>query len=51
VVDGIGYVASNDEYAYAFAPPPAGRVLWRTRMPASASSFAVCGDRIFLTAC
>ena len=47
VVEGIGYVASNDQYVYAFEPE-AGRILWKTQMPASMGSFAVCKDRIFV---
>lgn len=47
VVEGIGYVASNDENVYAF-DPLTGQILWKTHMPASIGAFAVCRDRIFV---
>ncbi|NNC31923.1 PQQ-binding-like beta-propeller repeat protein [Longimicrobium terrae] len=46
VVDGIAYVASNDTFLYAL-DPETGRIIWRTSVDASASSSAVCGDKVF----
>lgn len=46
VVDGVAYVASNDTFLYAL-DPETGRIIWRTSVDASASSSAVCGDKVF----
>lgn len=46
VVEGTAYTDSNDEYVYAFKPQT-GRVLWKTRTPASNRASAVCRNRIF----
>jgi outer membrane protein assembly factor BamB len=46
VVDGIGYVASNDTYLYA-VEAETGRIAWQTGLQASAKSSAVCGDKVF----
>ncbi|MBW3572078.1 MAG: PQQ-binding-like beta-propeller repeat protein [Gemmatimonadetes bacterium] len=48
VVGNVAYLASNDTYVYA-VEVQTGRVIWKTRTPASNHSFAVCGDRIFVT--
>lgn len=46
VVDGTAYVASNDTFLYAL-DPETGRIIWKTGVDASASSSAVCGDKVF----
>lgn len=48
VVDGIVYVASNDNFVYA-VDLLTGQTRWKTRTPASNYGFAVCGDRIFVS--
>lgn len=49
VVDGVGYVASNDTHLYSL-DPESGRIIWQTGIGASASSSAVCGDKVFTDA-
>ncbi|MBB4634872.1 PQQ-binding-like beta-propeller repeat protein [Longimicrobium terrae] len=49
VVDGVGYVASNDTHLYS-VDPESGRTIWQTGIDASASSSAVCGDKVFADA-
>lgn len=46
VVGEVAYVGSSDTYVYA-ADLQTGRVLWKTKTPASIRALAVCGDRIF----
>ncbi|HEX8395648.1 MAG TPA: PQQ-binding-like beta-propeller repeat protein [Longimicrobium sp.] len=46
MVDGVAYVASNDTFLYA-VDPETGRIIWQTPLKASASSSAVCGDKVF----
>jgi outer membrane protein assembly factor BamB len=46
VVDGVAYVASNDTFLYAL-DPETGRVIWQTKLKASGSASAVCGDKVF----
>ena len=49
IVDGVAYVASNDTHLYAL-DPETGRINWQTPLKASASSSAVCGDKVFADA-
>ncbi|MBB4634874.1 PQQ-binding-like beta-propeller repeat protein [Longimicrobium terrae] len=46
IVDGIAYLASNDTFLYAL-DPETGRAIWQTSVEGSASSSAVCGDKVF----
>jgi outer membrane protein assembly factor BamB len=48
VVDGIVYLASNDNFVYA-VDLATGQTRWKTRTPASNYGFAVCGNRIFVS--
>lgn len=47
-VGDVAYLASNDTYVYA-VELQTGRVIWKTKTPASNHAFAVCGERIFVT--
>lgn len=48
VVGTTAYVASADNFVYA-VEIETGRIVWKTRTPASNHSIGVCGDRIFVT--
>lgn len=48
VIGTAAYVASADNFVYA-VDVQTGKIIWKTKTPASNQGFAVCGDRIFVT--
>jgi len=46
VVGDVAYLGSNDTHVYA-VDLQTGRVIWKRKLPASISEFAVCGNRVF----
>jgi outer membrane protein assembly factor BamB len=48
VADGKVYAASGDRYVYALELA-SGRLLWKTKMPASNEAYALCGKSILVS--
>jgi outer membrane protein assembly factor BamB len=46
VVGDVAYLGSNDTHVYA-VDLQTGSVIWKRKLPASISEFAVCGNRVF----